>query len=644
MSLEKIAALSVKYGSNPQFVLAGGGNTSFKDESFLFIKPSGVALSEIRPDQFVKMERAKIQRLFSETLPDDVAKREAAAKEMMMEAVSAESSGRPSVEAPLHEVIPFAYVVHLHPASVNGMTCSVNGEKTCAQLFPQALWIPYVDPGYTLSKKVFDEIEKYKGANVGKVPSLIFLQNHGVFAGADTPEEIDALYDSVMGTLAGAYARAGVSTELTRKGADAEAVKLFAPKLRTLLGTDSEDGSIERKFVVCAGTFNVTDGPLSPDHIVYAKSFPMVSANPKKEDVAAYVKANGFKPLVVSVPDKGVFCASDTLKGARTVAALAEDAALVKQLTAAFGGPKYLSDRDRLFIENWEVESYRRSMAAKSGNVSCGRLKGRVAVVTGAAQGFGYGIAEELAREGAVIVVADVNLEGADKAADAIRAEYPASEAFAVAVNVADENSVADMVGSIAERCGGIDLFVANAGVLKAGSVKTFTLKDWEFVTDVNYNGYFLCVKHVSSLMSAETADGGDWLDIVQVNSKSGLQGSNKNAAYAGGKFGGLGLTQSFAMELVTDHIKVNSVCPGNYFDGPLWSNPERGLFVQYLNSGKVPGAKTVEDVKRFYESKVPMNRGCFPVDVARAIIYSVEQKYETGQAIPVTGGQVMLN
>ena len=273
----------------------------------------------------------------------------------------------------------------------------------------------------------------------------------------------------------------------------------------------------------------------------------------------------------------------------------------------------------------------------------CQVLKGKVAVVTGAAQGFGYGIAEELAKEGAVIVIADMNTEGAQKAADTIKSEYPAVEAFSVAVNIADESSVAKMVSDVTKTCGGIDLFVANAGVLKAGSVKTFSLKDWEFVTDINYNGYFLCVKHVSAVMAAETADGGDWLDIVQVNSKSGLQGSNKNGAYAGGKFGGIGLTQSFAMELVTDRIKVNSVCPGNFFDGPLWSNPERGLFVQYLNSGKVPGARTIEDVKRFYEAKVPMNRGCFPADVAKAILYSVEQKYETGQAIPVTGGQVML-
>jgi sorbitol-6-phosphate 2-dehydrogenase len=144
--------------------------------------------------------------------------------------------------------------------------------------------------------------------------------------------------------------------------------------------------------------------------------------------------------------------------------------------------------------------------------------------------------------------------------------------------------------------------------------------------------------------MAVQNKHGKGWTDIVQVNSKSGLVGSNRNGAYAGSKFGTIGLTQSFALELVDDRIKVNSVCPGNFFDGPLWSDPERGLFVQYLSSNKVPGAKTVEDVKRFYESKIPMNRGCYPSDVAKAIMYTVEQQYETGQAIPVTGGQVMLN
>ena len=97
-------------------------------------------------------------------------------------------------------------------------------------------------------------------------------------------------------------------------------------------------------------------------------------------------------------------------------------------------------------------------------------------------------------------------------------------------------------------------------------------------------------------------------------------------------------------MELVEDGIKVNSICPGNFFDGPLWSDPNNGLFVQYLRSGKVPGTKPSTTSKKSYESKVPMNRGCTTADVMKAIYYLIDQKYETGQAVPVTGGQFMLS
>ncbi len=269
-----------------------------------------------------------------------------------------------------------------------------------------------------------------------------------------------------------------------------------------------------------------------------------------------------------------------------------------------------------------------------------GRLSGKVAIVTGSAQGFGRGIAEEMYKEGASVVIADMNLPLAEEVAASL-GEY----AFAVGVNVTDEESVAAMVGATVEHFGGIDIFVNNAGVVRSGSLGELEKKDFDFVTNVNYTAYYLCVKYVSAIMRAEhAADPDEMFDIVAVNSKSGLEGSNKNFAYAGSKFGGIGLTQSFALELCPYNIKVNAVCPGNFLDGPLWCDPERGLFVQYLRAGKVPGAKTVEDVKKAYEAKVPMNRGCFPVDVARAIFYAVEQKYETGQAIPVTGGQCMLN
>ena len=269
-----------------------------------------------------------------------------------------------------------------------------------------------------------------------------------------------------------------------------------------------------------------------------------------------------------------------------------------------------------------------------------GRLAGKIAIVTGAAQGFGKGIAEALYAEGAIVGIADMNVAGAEAVAKEL-GEY----AFAIEVNVTSEESVAKMVQDTVEKWGGLDILVSNAGVAKAGNLLELEKNTFDFVTNINYTGYFLCAKYAAIIMQAQhEADPEAMFDIVTLNSKSGLEGSNKNFAYAGSKFGGIGLTQSFALELCAYNIKVNAVCPGNFLDGPLWSDPVRGLFVQYLAAGKVPGAKTVEDVRRYYEAKVPMNRGCLPIDVARAVMYCVEQAYETGQAVPVTGGQVMLN
>ncbi len=272
-----------------------------------------------------------------------------------------------------------------------------------------------------------------------------------------------------------------------------------------------------------------------------------------------------------------------------------------------------------------------------------GELSGKIAVVTGSAQGFGLGIADYLASKGAKVVVADMNAEGAKKASRDIETKYGVPS-IAVTADVSNEDSVKNLMETAALTFGGIDVFVNNAGIVRAGSLDEMTLANFQLVENVNYNAYFLCAKYASKVMKAQRKANSDVMfDIIEINSKSGLEGSNKNFAYAGSKFGGIGLTQSFALELAPYGIKVNAICPGNFLDGPLWSDPEKGLFVQYLNAGKVPGAKTVEDVRKFYEAKVPLGRGCRTEDVALAISYIIAQKYETGQAIPVTGGQVML-
>lgn len=272
------------------------------------------------------------------------------------------------------------------------------------------------------------------------------------------------------------------------------------------------------------------------------------------------------------------------------------------------------------------------------------RLEQKIVLVTGGAQGFGEGIAVRAFKEGAHVIVADLNEEVGNKLVNKYSIERETGNRMMyLYVDVTNEESVKNLIENIVDNFGGLDVLISNAGVLRAGGLDELETGDFDFVNDVNYKGFYLCTKYASRIMKAQNQfNPSGYSDIIQVNSKSGLQGSQRNFAYAGSKFGSVGLVQSFALELVENRIKVNAVCPGNYFDGPLWSDPNNGLFVQYLKAGKVKGAKTIKEVKSFYESKVPMNRGVGIDDVMKAIMYAIDQQYETGQAIPITGGQIM--
>jgi len=272
-------------------------------------------------------------------------------------------------------------------------------------------------------------------------------------------------------------------------------------------------------------------------------------------------------------------------------------------------------------------------------------LFNRVVAITGGAMGYGEGIARQLFREGANVVIMDIKENDGERLARELNRHSCSNRAWFIKADVTSLQSVEDAVYESILEFSGLDVLISNAGVLKAGSIEELDKEAFDFVTRVNYYGYFNCVKAVVPVMKIQNRySQSNFGDIIQINSKSGLEGSRKNFAYSGSKFAGIGLTHSFAMELMGDRIKVNAICPGNFFEGPLWSDPENGLFIQYLKAGKVPGAKTVGDVKRHYESMVPAGRGCRVEDVVKAIKYVIDQEYETGQAIPVTGGQVMLS
>jgi sorbitol-6-phosphate 2-dehydrogenase len=258
-------------------------------------------------------------------------------------------------------------------------------------------------------------------------------------------------------------------------------------------------------------------------------------------------------------------------------------------------------------------------------------LRDRIAIVTGGAQGLGEAICHRLAHEGAHVVVADVNLEGAERVAAEIAAATDC-RAIAVKADVANEAQVAAMVDRAVGEFGRLDILVANAGILIAGEISEFPADKWRAVIDVNLFGYFLCAKHAARVMKAQR--GGV---IIQINSKSGKKGSLWNSAYAASKFGGIGLTQSIALDLAPCNVRVNAVCPGNLLDSPLWVDQ---LYEQYARKWNL----TPEQVRARYESQVPLGRGCTYEDVANVVVFlaSDQAAYMTGQAINVTGGEEM--
>ena len=645
--IEDLIAISRKFGQDSRFVIAGGGNTSYKNEDKLWVKASGHALATITEDGFAVLDRALLNGMGEKAYSDDTVVREEQVKNDLAIACLTKDR-RPSVETSLHNCMGFAFVVHLHPTLVNGLMCSVNAEAACKELFPEALYIEYTDPGYTLFKKVYDRIKAYKTAN-GKEPQVIFLQNHGIFVGGDTTAEIEGIYSEIIGKLEGKVAALPEGDT-----AVSETVTDVVPAIRQMLSRSGR-GFKTLKVTKNALVDYFIDGfdkiakPFTPDIIVYCKSaYIFIDAvsdeeilKQAEEKIEAFVSERGYTPKVLLIKGIGLLAVGDNSKNAQIITDVFTDAMKVAFYAQNFGGEHPMEQAWIDFIDNWEVENYRRKVAAGS---SKGRVEGRTIIVTGAAQGFGEGIARELMAQGANIVVADLNEATGEKTAASFNEKAGANKAIFVKTNVADMESLQNLMRETILNFGALDAFVSNAGVVRAGGLDVMTPENFEFVTKINYEAYFFCAKAASHIMKIETAwDPEYFADIIQVNSKSGLRGSKANFAYAGGKFGGIGLTQSFALELAPYRVKVNSICPGNYYDGPLWSNPENGLFIQYLNAGKVPGAKTVQDVKDYYLSQVPMRKGCNPVDVCKAILYAIDQTGETGQAIPVTGGQVML-
>jgi rhamnose utilization protein RhaD (predicted bifunctional aldolase and dehydrogenase) len=372
MDLTELITLSRYYGANPDYVVAGGGNTSLKDGSILFIKGSGTTLSDISADGFVRMDRGKLARIWEKTYPQNPDEREAAVlADMMAAKMPGEDQKRPSVETLLHDILPFTLVIHTHPALVNGLTCSVRGAEEGLSLFgDKALWIPEVNPGYTLSRAVKDAMDAHTRRS-GTPAAIILLQNHGIFVGADTAGGIRDIYRYIMDTLGAKITRQpDFSGKTPQYGPSAEAAVVLAE----LAGADREPGRVifERNreitaLVEDAASFYPVSSAFTPDHIVYSGSSPLFIDTGETGDMTRrireawknHLEKNGNPPKLVALRGIGVFGVGPSEKAARLALELFADTVKVALYAQAFGGPRFMAADMIAFINNWEVERYR---------------------------------------------------------------------------------------------------------------------------------------------------------------------------------------------------------------------------------------------------------------------------------------------
>jgi rhamnose utilization protein RhaD (predicted bifunctional aldolase and dehydrogenase) len=378
MSLEKLAEISRFYGSNPEYVVAGGGNTSFKDNDFLYVKASGTSLAQAKPGDFVKMSRPALAAIWEKNYPSDTDAREAAVlADMMASRCPGEESKRPSVETLLHDLLPFAYVVHLHPALVNGLSCSVEGEAAAKRLFPQALWIALINPGYILSKAVKDALVASKNiggaARASESNSVILLQNHGIFVAANSAEEIHEIYKKVMGALDNCIKKKPDFGEESSNYGDSESLGKEILNIAQKIDSNAkwfikfERNNQIAAFVAGESAFKPVSSAFTPDHIVYSGSDPFFA-----KDLAALEQAfklhsekTGRIPKIIAVQSLGVFGLANSEKAAENSLELFRDTQKVAVYSESFGGQRFMTREMIDFINNWEIERYRSQVAAK---------------------------------------------------------------------------------------------------------------------------------------------------------------------------------------------------------------------------------------------------------------------------------------
>jgi len=657
-------------GGDKRVTNFGGGNTSAKlamDDPLtgtrtevLWVKGSGGDLGSMKLDGFATLYMDKLQALrrrYRGLEHED---------EMVGYLPHCTFDLNPraaSIDTPLHAYVPYRHVDHMHPDAIIAIAASRNSRALTETIFGTEIgWLPWQRPGYDLGLKLSEFANRH--------PHLkgVLLEAHGLFSWGDSSK---ACYENTLRIIQQATewlaagnrgpAFGGAAFEPLPAAARHAAVTRLAPALRGKISSADhkvghfDDGAPVLEFVCSKRLHELARlGTSCPDHFLRTKIRPLVvqfdparpdldaalaSLDPAlsdyRDDYAAYYnrckRANSPamrdpNPVVYLIPGVGMLTFAKDKATARIAAEFYVNAINVMRGAASVDAYVGLPEQEAFDIEYWLLEQAKLARMPEPKS-----LAGRVALVTGGAGGIGRAVARQLLREGACVILADLDAEALDGAQAELRRQFGADNISAEKVDVTDEAAVQTAVDRAVQSYGGLDILISNAGIASAAPLEQTSLELWNRNLSVLATGYFLVSRAAYRIMIKQGIGG----SMVFVASKNGLVASANASAYCTAKAAEIHLARCLALEGAAHGIRVNVVNPDAVLRGSrIWGGRWKAERAEAYNIG-------TDELEEFYRQRSMLKRSVFPEDIAEAVYFFACDKSgkSTGNILNVDAG-----
>ncbi|MFC3797690.1 bifunctional aldolase/short-chain dehydrogenase [Cohnella sp. GCM10012308] len=666
-ALDQLVYRSNIIGADRRVCNWGGGNTSAKtivkdfrgrDVEVMYVKGSGSDLASMKAGNFTGLRMEDIRPLFEkDEMPDE---------EMVAYLVNCMidvKHPRASIETLLHAFLPFKHVDHTHPDSIISLCCADNGKELAKEIFgDRFVWVPYIRPGFKLSKMIAEGVLANPNAE------LVLMEKHGLVTWGETSEEAYAQTIKII-SEAEAFIEARVNEATLFGGVKHEALaadvrrSIAAQVMPTIRGAVSDAKKMILSFDDADDVLAFVGGESSPklsqvgaacpDHLVHTKVVPLfIDWTPNaddveslktilKESVAAYKeqykayfernKNEGdvmFEPAprVILIPGVGMINTGKSWAMSQVSGALYHRAIAVMRGATALGEFVSLSENESYNVEYWPLELYKLTLAPAEAEFSR-----KVAFITGGAGGIGSETARRLVSEGAHVVLADLNLEGAEKIAAEINARYGDNRAIAVKMDVTSEEAVQAAYAATAVAYGGVDIIVNNAGLATSSPFEETSLKEWNLNMNVLGTGYFLVAREAFKVMKAQAVGG----SMVFIGSKNSVYAGKNATAYSAAKALEAHLARCIAAEGGEHGIRVNTILPDAILQGSaIWNGSWR-------NERAAAYGIEPDQLEEYYRKRTTLLVNIYPRDIAEGVAFFASSKAEktTGCMLTIDGG-----